>query len=136
MSGGTLEYVMGYTTGSTIGVGGDSGITDLYSDFFTNSSWDKYYDEYTSTIITNYNYRILGDATGEMGSFGSIKDPAGTTRYITSWYGDAAHFIAYNNPWFLRGSNWNFGTSAGVFAFDRNTGNMASHFSYRIVLTP
>ena len=37
---------MGYTTGSSIGVGGASGITTLYSDFFTNSKWNKYYDKY------------------------------------------------------------------------------------------
>ena len=46
MSGGAWEYVAGYTTGAST-VGGSSGITSLYSNFFTDSTYTKYWDKYT-----------------------------------------------------------------------------------------
>ena len=135
MSGGAWEYVMGYTTGATT-VGGTSGITSLYPNFFGNSSYSKYFDKYTSTVNTNYNNRILGDATGEMGPFGSEKDPDGGTRNKSSWYKDYAHFAYSSNPWFVRGGNWIIGTSAGAFAFGDYAGSTYADGSYRITLAP
>ena len=135
MSGGAWEYVMGYTTGAST-VGGNSGIADLYTDFFNDTNYTKYWDKYTSTVNTNYNNRILGDATGEMGPFGSQKDPDGNTRYKSSWYGDYAGFALASNPWFDRGGYWNTGTAAGDFAFGSNTGGTYTHFGFRVVLTP
>ena len=134
MSGGTWEYVMGYTTGAST-VGGSSGITSIYPDFFTNSSWNKYYDEYTSTTVHNYNNRILGDATGEMGPFGSQLDPD-TTRYKSSWHGDYAHFVDSSSSWFRRSGGWSDGVSAGAFAFSSYAIGSAAHISFRVVLAP
>ena len=134
MSGGTWEYVMGYTTGAST-VGGSSGITSIYPDFFTNSSWNKYYDEYTSTIVHNYNNRILGDATGEMGPFGSQLDPD-TTRYKSSWHEDYAHFVDSSSSWFRRSGGWSDGVSAGAFAFSSYAIGSAAHISFRVVLAP
>ena len=51
MSGGAWDYVMGYTTGATT-VGGYSRITSLYPNFFTDSTYTKYWDKYISTTIT------------------------------------------------------------------------------------
>jgi len=135
MSGGAWDYVMGYTTGATT-TGGSSGITSLYNTFFTDSSYEKYYDKYSSTVNTNYNNRILGDATGEMGPFGSEKDPDGITRNKTSWYGDCAHFAYSSYPWFIRGGDWNNGSEAGAFAFSHKTGGTNAHTSFRVVLAP
>ena len=134
MSGGAWEYAMGYTTGAST-IGGNSGITTLYSDFFTNSNWDKYYDEYSSTGIHDYNNRILGDATGELGPFESQLD-MDATRYKSSWHGDYAHFMDFSAPWFACGGSWNNGTPAGVFAFSPNTGDMSVFISFRVVLAP
>jgi len=136
MSGGVWEYVMGYTTGSTIGVGGSSGITSLYSDFFTNSNWNKYYDTYSSTAKTDYSNRILGDATGEMGPFFSENDPDGGVRYKNSWYRDYAHFAFSDNPWFNRGGALYDGSASGVFAFSNQLGEAVSRYGFRIVLAP
>ena len=136
MSGGAWEYVMGYTTGSSIGVGGSSGITSLYYDFFTNSTYTKYWDKYTSNSQTQFNNRILGDATGETGPFGSKVDPDGVGRYKSSWYGDLVSFAFSSYPWFVRGCNWRGGTTSGVFAFSRDTGTTTTDLSFRIVLTP
>ncbi len=128
MNRGASEYVMGYTTGTSIGEGGNSAITNLYNDFFTNTNWNKYYDTYSSTATTNYNNRILGDATGEMGPFLSS---------TASWYNDLAKFVNANVPWFDRGGNLNSTpTGAGIFFFNGHAGNGASGLSFRIVLTP
>ena len=135
MSGGAWEYVMGYTTGATT-VGGSSGITGLYPNFFGNSSYSKYWDKYTAVVNTNYNNRILGDAIGEMGPFGSEKDLDGATRYKSSWYKDYSIFINSSNSWFMRGGCWYHGVASGAFAFYDNTGNMFSNISFRIVLAP
>ena len=135
MSGGAWEYVMGYTTRATT-IGGTSGITSLYSNFFTDSIYSKYWDRYTSTSYTNYNNRILGDAIGEMGPFGSEKDPDNGTRYRSSWYKDYANFYNSSNIWFAHGGHWNSGTAAGVFAFSCDSGNTDANISYRVVLAP
>ena len=135
MSGGVWEYVMGYTTGATT-VGGSSGITSLYPNFFSNSAYSKYWDRYTSTVNTNYNNRILGDATGEMGPFGSEKDSDNNTRYKSSWYKDHAWFANYSGNLLLRGGGWHDGTSTGVFAFNGNSGGTNTNISFRIVLAP
>ena len=135
MSGGAWEYVMGYTTGATT-VGGNSSITSLYSNFFSDSAYSKYWDKYTSTANTNYNNRILGDATGEMGPFGSEKNPDGTSRNKSSWYKDFAYFTYSSYPWFVRGGLWYHGTVAGAFAFNYYVGGEYTTNSYRIVLAP
>ena len=135
MSGGSWEYVMGYTTGATT-VGGTSGITSLYPNFFSNSTYSKYWDKYTSTANTNYNNRILGDATGEMGPFGNEKDPDGATRYKSSWYKDFSNVITSSYPWFERGGSLSNGTESGIFTFFYGVGECEAPFSYRIVLAP
>ncbi len=135
MSGGALEYVAAYTTGSST-VGGNSGITSLYPDFFTNTTYTKYWDKYTSTTETQFNNRILGDATGEMGPFGSEKDPDGSIRPKTSWYKDYAYFVNTSNPWPVRGGHLDRGTGSGIFAFYRYSGTTHTYNSFRIILTP
>ena len=135
MSGGAWEYVAGYTTGAST-VGESSEITSLYSNFFTDSTYTKYWDKYTSTTNTNYNYRLLGDATGEMGPFGSEKDPNGTSRYKSSWYGDYAYFVHSSSPWFIRGGGWSGGSVSGAFAFSSNAGGTNTYYSFRVVLSP
>ncbi len=135
MSGGAWEYVMGYTTKATT-VGGASGITSLYPNFFSDSTYSKYWDKYTSTVNTNYSNRILGDATGEMGPFGSELDPDGSTRYKSSWYKDYAYFADSSYPWFDRGGGWSSGAEAGSFVFGSSTGGTNTSLSFRIVLAP
>ena len=135
MSGGAWEYVAGYTTGAST-IGGSSEIISLYPSFFTDNTYTKYWDKYTSTTNTNYNYRLLGDATGEMGPFGSEKDPDNNNRYKSSWYGNYAHFVNSSYPWLLRGGHCTYGSGSGAFAFDSNPGGAYSYDSFRIVLTP
>ncbi len=128
MSGGAWEYVMGYNT--SLGTGGSSGITSLYLDFFTNNEWDKYYDKYTSGSAVDYNNRILGDATGEMGPFYMSKN------YRSSWYSDLAYFVPPNIPWFNRGGAYSPAETAGMFSFNRDSGGSGTYVSFRVVLSP
>ena len=134
MSGGAWDYMAAYTIGATT-VGGGSGITSIYQDFFNNSTYTKYWDKYTSTSYTQYNNRILGDATGEMGPFYN-DNTRKNNRFKTSWYGNAAYFPTTSSPWFARGGNYCDGTENGTFAFEYNSGNTLRYVSYRIILTP
>ncbi len=137
MSGGAWEYVMGYNTSANT-VGGDSELTNIYGDFFTNSTWDKYYEKYSNEVVdaSKYQNGLLGDATREMGPFGTVKDPDGNTRYRTSWYGDYAYFVYPVAPWFIRGGVWNVGVVSGIFAFSRVSGGVDTTLSFRVVLAP
>ena len=135
MAGGAWDYVAGYTTSSSA-VGGSSGITSLYSDFFTDSSYTKYWDKYTSTTNINYNYRLLGDATGEMGPFQTTTDPDTVTRNKSSWYNDYAQFAYSSRPWFARGGYCKNGDSTGTFSFYNYNGGANTDSSFHIVLTP
>lgn len=135
MNGGAWEYVMGYTTSASI-IGGESEITTLYSDFFTNSKWNKYYDKYSFSSTINYNNRILGDRMGEVGPFGSEIDPDEKTRNKSSWYDDGMYTADSDNPWILSGGGWNRGTTSGLFTSYNSTGSAITSYSYRIVLTP
>ena len=134
MSGGAWEYVMGYTTGATT-VGGSSSITSLYSDFFNDSNYLKYWDKYTSTVKMDYNNRILGGATGEMGPF-EFENTVSDTRYKSSWHKNYAYFATSSSSWFIRGGGFDCGTESGLFSFSSDNGGIRAHISYRIVLAP
>ena len=122
MSGGSWEYVASYINGKTLN--GNINPTNYNS---------KYFDTYNELSSTNsYQYRILGDATGEMGSFYSFSN---VTGYYNSWYSDSSYFVD-SHPWFARGGVYYDGLSSGTFAFGRNTGEAISNISFRIVLTP
>ena len=137
MSGGAWEYVMGYNISANT-VGGNSGLTNLYNGFFTNSKWNKYYEKYfiAETNSSKYQNGLLGDSTREMGPFGRVNDPDGNTRPRVSWYSDLAYFIHPVDPWFLRGGLWDGGIESGVFAFCGASGARASYISFRVVLSP
>jgi len=118
MSGGAYEYVAGYRENTY-------GASDFAADSIVKYS-SKYFDIYNEkSTATTYNYRILGDATGEMGPFAG---------YRGSWYGDYAHFVPSSNPWYSRGGNYNYSTPAGAFAFHGYTGSASNDQSARLVL--
>ena len=171
MSGGASEYVMGVqvdnnglplsgrhniynsgfngtlgcptcdTTGDNLVVGVDSSITSITNGIDLPES--KYYDSYKVNSNGNRKNRILGDATGEMGPFGTIQT-TGTTaecgetgicnRPISSWYTDTSWFVSSGNPWFNRGGNYYNGFGAGAFSFSYYGGHAYGYFSFRLVL--
>ncbi len=137
MSGGAFEYVMGYNINADI-LDDESEITSVYSDFFTDKRWEKYYDQYSNEIADTSKYQtgILGDATREMGPFGTVNDPDGGARYRTSWYSDYAIFVVPGAPWFMRGMHWYFGDASGIFSFSAKSGRVDTGLSFRVILTP
>ncbi len=156
MSGGAWEYVMGvmvdqngkpmsgrnskYNSGfnGTFGCptcdSDTSGLTSLTGSYDFPDS--KYYDTYAyATVDEQFQRRILGDATGEMGPFASVTYLT-TTRQIGSWYADSAYFVWSGNPWFFRSPRFVHGSETGVFAFGNTYGHANSTVSFRVVLTP
>ena len=126
MSGGAYEYVAGHISGKP----GSSGLTPTNYD-------SKYFDVYNaSSTESSYQYRILGDATGEVGPFQYYKDGDGSSRYHNSWYAGYSYFVDSSNPWFGRGGHYNVGVIAGQFSFARTTGGTSSGIGFRLVLTP
>ncbi len=96
----------------------------------------KYYDIYNyATVDEQFQRRILGDATGEMGLFG-IMTYLNQTMQIGSWYIDFARFSWIEYPVIIRGAAHNDGLNAGVFAFADDSGCALSWGSFRIILTP
>ena len=89
----------------------------------------KYYDKYTyDSSSTSHGRGKLGDATKEtLSSFGSVSG---------GWYSDHADFASSEPSWFLRGGEYDDGSSAGVFAFNSNRGAGFNRGSTRAVLTP
>ncbi len=141
MSGGAWEYVMGAMKNTD-----DSGFT-FYESGFTledipfktseETDYFKYYDIYDyGTNRNQYNRRILGDATGELGPFvQKIYSDKVQPRNINFWYADESWFIcAY--PWFVRGGAVENGAGAGVFAFVNMGGEAHNNNGFRIVLSP
>ena len=156
MSGGAWEYVMGimldqngkpmsgrnslYNSGfnGTFGCptcdSDTSGLTSLTNGYDFPDK--KYYDTYAyATVDEQYQRRILGDATGEIGPFASATYLT-QIRQIGSWYADDAWFVNSYGSWFLCSVNHDYGLDAGVFAFNHTHGHVYSDVSFRLVLTP
>jgi hypothetical protein len=128
MSGGASEYVAAYILGN---YGSSSGFTTEP----TTTYGSKYFDVYNaSSNQTSYTYRILGDATGEMGPFKSYSDSDGNSRYHNSWYADSSYFVESSYPWFVRGGYYDNGVFAGQFSFFRYNGGVNSDGGFRLVL--
>ncbi len=126
MSGGAWDFVAGYISGNT----GSSGLTTTNYD-------SKYFDVYnTSSSKTSYQYRILGDATGEMGPFKNYSDGDNSSRNHSSWYVNYSNFIVSSATWFCRGGRYFYGGLAGQFNFDNDPGGASEYLAFRIVLTP
>ena len=119
MSGGAWEYMAAYRSGTV----GSSGLN-----IDTINANSNYFDIYNSASTpTSYQYRILGDATGEMGPMSSHK---------SSWYQDYANFVNSSGPWFLRGGDYLYTSIDGVFYFNVYTGDASGYGGSRLVLVP
>ena len=129
MSGGSWEYMASYITGKP----GSSGFS-----ITTLANYDsKYFDAYNaSSAVSTYQYRILGDATGEMGPFKQYLDGDNNSRYHSSWYGDVSYFVDSSNSWFIRGGPYTDGVLSGSFYFYQYHGGTHVNGGFRIILTP
>ena len=130
MSGGAHEYMASYRD-TTLGSSG--------FDASTIANYDsKYFDVYGATAVSNYDYayRILGDATGEMGPFYDYADGDSYVRRHNNWYADISYFVHSGNPWFYRGGDYDNGVLAGPFNIHYYTGGASGIVGFRLVLAP
>ena len=74
-----------------------------------------------------HSYRILGDATGELGPF---------KNNSSSWYNDYANFVTKTNCWFSRGGRAGSKTAAGTFSYATGTGTYDTASTFRVILIP
>ena len=59
----------------------------------------------------------------------------GDATYETSgWHDDSANFVISNYPFFIRGGNFDNGSSAGVFYFGSSNGYASNVDSFRMCL--
>ena len=126
MSGGANEYMAAYSS------------NDMSALILNPNNYDsKYFDVYNAnSSVNSYNYRILGDATGEAGPFYKYEDSDGTSRYHNNWYADYSYFLEPTKLWFVRGGNYTSGLTTGQFFFNRRDGYAVSSYGYRVVLAP
>ncbi len=125
MSGGVHEYMASYIDETAKNSGMDN--------IITNEIYNKYLDKYSNLVTSNtaYKYRILGDATGEMGPFWN------NSYYQSTWYTDYSYFIEPSYPWFVRGGISSKDTTrAGQFNYSRNTGSAVYEYGTRLILKP
>ena len=129
MSGGAWEYTASYIRNNYSSSGFDASNISTYD--------SKYFDVYSaSSESKTYQYRILGDATGEMGPFIDYKDGDGTVRPHNKWFGDFAYFVDSFSPWFYRGAMMVDGALASQFSFAMWKGEAYDITSFRLVLAP
>ena len=128
MAGGAHEYMASYKSGQV----GSSGFTEEEI-----RAKIKYFDVYNaSSSRTSYNYRILGDATGELGPFGTLVSTGSSgnkTSYINSFFSGDSYVVDSSNPWFIRGGGLYHGVLAGPSYFNRYAGGAVGDFSFRLV---
>ena len=125
MSGGAWEYVMGVQKDSS------GNVQVGYSGFSTSSLPDsKYYDlyDYQAEDGVGYTRYHLGDATREV-----LKNTS--SQGGNAWWSDYSYNIYSSNPWVDRGGDYDNGSSAGVFYFNRNSGWGGTSDSFRSVLS-
>ncbi|MGE5456482.1 MAG: prepilin-type N-terminal cleavage/methylation domain-containing protein [Ignavibacteriales bacterium] len=152
ISGGSVEFVMGiledspnsnkpmsgYNATTHSGFNGmlSNGGSVVNGIDFPDS---KYYDIYnygtTAGDVNAYSRGKLGDATMEMGPFGTYSGSDSIPRYINSWYGDLANFVHNNGPWFVRGSSWADGSITGAFGYSNFFGSADGRRSFRAIVS-
>ena len=139
MSGGSHEYIMGNTvyddevmiSGSTTDLNsGYSGIiynSGAYTSYTGEYSYpeDKYYDKYSSGATLDFKRGKLGDASKEV--------KMDETSH-GNWYSQGSNMPNNAASWVLRGANFEYSTSAGIFSHNYHYGNAVSTYSSRLVI--
>ena len=124
MSGGAWEYVAAYVNN------GNSSLTSYGNSLYTSTdskTKNVYAKGSSDNNSSNYsaNAGVYGDAVYETSASGSGS---------TSWYGDYSIFPYTDWPFFVRGGDYDNGSSAGVFYFNNNSGYGDGNISFRPVL--
>ena len=129
MSGGAWEYMSGFMK---------NGEEILYQKSgFTTLPESKYYDMYKFASSGDiYSIRILGDAKGELGPFGTITYNNEHVIRVHSWYNDQANNLHSTNAFATLGGSYDRGENAGIFSLGQSLGSASTDRGFRMVLTP
>jgi len=125
MAGGHNDTLASYVKGYYASSGFDDDTISIYD--------KKYFDIYNeNSNEDSYNYRILGDAIGEVGPYYRYSI-LGIERKRNSWDGAAVIFPYPEQPWIYRGGYSRDMESSGVF-FGYRTGGFGYYGSLRVTL--
>ena len=133
MAGGAWEYMAAYLDNGSDNVNiYKTGLSGKYANIYKASAKDdkvSVNDETGEMSQANYNENLdkKGDAMIETSTKG-----VGST----SWGGDYSRFACGGYPFVIRGGNFIYGSSAGVFAFGCNYGGGSYYCGFRVVLVP
>lgn len=146
MSGGAFEYAMGVlldTEGnprSGESSSYNSGFNGMYRDGSKKTDGlafpdRKYYDTFTSSDTSIYNYSVITHVNGVEGDYrGTFRELlANPYTSTTGWYGDYAYSVGAFFPWFLLGGYYGSGAIAGAFDSDRDVGRADAYRSFRVI---
>ena len=127
MNGGAVEYMASYKSGSLSGSGFTTDPTTIYG--------NQYFDVYSPNSEHNsFKYRILGDATGELGPFYYYNIYENNYGYFNNWWNDQSHFVDSNDAWFIRGGYSPLGNISGQLYFGRKNGDIGGVITFRVIL--
>jgi len=149
--GATYEYntangVKASSTGNISGIYDLSGGAYEYVAAFNNTDTGNYEGQYgssfagTSKSSTRYATKYYNSAATYSGSTISSVSKKGDCLaevYVTSsygWYNDYLYFAGADSPFFARGGCYGWGSNAGVFSSNHDSGSASSVYSFRVVL--
>ena len=140
MNGGAWESVIGvladesgnprsgWNTANNSGFNGslESGIYNLGIAFPDK----KYYDLYVSQMPSSYDINLSTTACQSTICYGhSLSETA-------RWYYDAANFVYFSSPWFVRGGYYADAYDSGIFFVSTTAGRSAANYASRFVMIP
>ena len=133
MAGGAWEYVTAYIDNDSTQVKTyGTGLAGKYANIYKASSQDnKNSTEDAGGTMSKANYNENLDKKGD-----AMMETSTSGVGSTSWGGDYSYFPYGGSPVVLRGGNFDYGSAAGVFAFDRNSGGGGGNYGFRVVLVP
>ena len=133
MAGGAWEYVTAYIDNDSTQVKTyGTGLAGKYANIYKASSQDnKNSTEDAGGTMSKANYNENLDKKGD-----AMMETSTSGVGSTSWGGDYSYFPYGGSPVVLRGGNFDYGSAAGVFAFDRNSGGGGGNYCFRVVLVP
>ena len=133
MAGGAWEYVTAYIDNDSTQVKTyGTGLAGKYANIYKASSQDnKNSTEDAGGTMSKANYNENLDKKGD-----AMMETSTSGVGSTSWGGDYSYFPYGGYPFVLRGGNFNNGSNAGVFAFNRNNGGGNNNYGFRVVLVP
>ena len=128
--GTTSEYwseqgVLASSTGNVYGIYDLSGgALEYVASYLANGDFSYANSTFTNNVSDKYStaYAVAEGKTGD------------ATSETEGWHGDSAFFVYSIGPFFRRGGDYDSGSIAGVFSFNRGDGDSNGNNSFRMCL--